>query len=69
MVTILITVEISIYFGEEWECVGFKYLIAYNIILIICVILLKIRGLLYFDFRYKTKGRPRQMEATEGLVQ
>ena len=56
LLIIIITVEIPIYSGEEWEFVGFKYLIAHNVIPIICVILLIIGGLSYFDFRYKTKG-------------
>ena len=66
LLIIIITVEIPIYFGKEWEFVGFKFLITHNIVPIICVMLLVIGYLSYFDFRYKTKGTPElSFEITE----
>jgi len=66
LLIIIITIEIPIYFGEEWAFVGFKYLITHNVVPIICVILLIIGSLSYFDFKHKTKGTPElSFEITE----
>ena len=66
LLIIIITVEIPIYFGKEWEFVGFKFLITHNIVPIICIIFLSIGSLSYFDFRYKVKGTPElSFEITE----
>ena len=55
---IIITIDIPLYFGEDWEFVGMKYLLSHNIISICCIICLIIGGIAYYDFNHTISGTP-----------
>lgn len=58
LLMIIITADIPMYFGANWNFIGFHYLISKNIIPIICVFALGIGAFSYFDFRFQMKGSP-----------
>jgi hypothetical protein len=54
----IITIDMPIYFGKNWEFVGFNYLINQNIIPIFCIVALFIGLFSYLDFIFLIKGSP-----------
>jgi len=55
---IIITIDIPIFFGKDFEFVGFEYLVTHNVIPIVCVVALIIGVISFFDFNYQSKGTP-----------
>ncbi len=53
---IIITVDLPICFGENWEFVGISYLITHNIIPILCILALIVGWISYHDFKFKLEG-------------
>lgn len=58
LLIIIITADIPVYWGCDWEFIGFKYLLWNNIVPIICILSLIIGGLSYYDFNYQIQGTP-----------
>lgn len=58
LLIIIITADIPVYWGNDWEFIGFKYLLLNNIVPIICILSLIIGGLSYYDFNYQIQGTP-----------
>lgn len=58
-IVIIITVQVPHYCGKDWQFVGFKYLIANNMVPIICIIFLILGIFSYVDFKFQLKGSPR----------
>ncbi|MGV4477921.1 anti-phage protein KwaA [Ornithobacterium rhinotracheale] len=58
LLTIIITVDIPIYLEDNWEFVGWEYLILNNILPILCIVCLIISTVSYLDFRFIIKGAP-----------
>lgn len=54
----IITEDIPFYWGNDWEFVGFKYLLINNYVPILCIFSLIIGGLSYYDFNHLIKGTP-----------
>ena len=53
---IIITIDIPIYFGDDYKFVSAKELLSQNIIPIICIFCLIIGAISYFDFSFRIKG-------------
>lgn len=56
MLIIIITVKIPICLSKDCHFVGISYLLANNIIPILCLLALFIGVIAYFDFKHKMKG-------------
>ena len=53
---IIITIDIPVYWGADWEFVGIRYLFFENIIPFACIVSLLIGCCSFYDFIYTTKG-------------
>lgn len=53
---LILKINIPIYFGTDWEFVGFNKLLNDNYISLACIILLLLGILFYFMFDYKIEG-------------
>ena len=58
LLIIIITADVPICLGEDWEFVGLKYLLLNNIVPIMCILSLIIGGISYYDFNHQIKGTP-----------
>ena len=55
---IIITIDIPVYWGADWEFVGIRYLFFENIIPFACIVSLLIGCCSFYDFIYTTNGSP-----------
>lgn len=58
LLIIIITVDIPICWGNDWEFVGIGYLLSHNVVPIICILSLIIGGFSYYDFNHQITGTP-----------
>lgn len=70
LLTLIITIDIPLYFHEGWEYIGTINLIKQNIIPILCLFSIVIGVISFYDFMYKVKGTPElpfKVEAIENI--
>lgn len=58
LLIIIITVDIPLYWGNDWEFVGIVWLLSHNVVPILCILFLIIGGSSYYDFNHQITGTP-----------
>lgn len=56
VLVIVVTIDVPIYWGSDWEFVNIAKLCIGNIIPILCMLLLLVACWSYYDFRYRIRG-------------